>query len=53
MHLLGLSNISVELDWYDDIVPWELPRIEVKPVIRHLDLVSIDQLLLEDTISIP
>lgn len=30
----------------------EFPRVEVKPVIRDLDLVSINDLLLENTISI-
>lgn len=30
----------------------ELPRIEIKPVVRHLHLVTIDDLLLEDTVSV-
>lgn len=35
-----------------NVVSWELPGVEVKPVIRHLDLVSIDNFLLENAISI-
>lgn len=31
----------------------KLPRIEVKPVVGNLDLVSIDNLLFEDTVPIP
>ena len=37
---------------YDNIVSWKLPRIEVKPVIGNLDLVTIHDFLLEDTVSI-
>jgi hypothetical protein len=33
-------------------VSWKLPRIEVKPVIRNLDLIAIHNFLLEDTISV-
>jgi hypothetical protein len=33
-------------------VTWELPRVEVKPVVRDLDLVAVDNLLLEDTVSV-
>jgi hypothetical protein len=36
----------------DDIVSWKLPRIKVEPVIWNLNLVSIDNLLLEDSISV-
>jgi hypothetical protein len=31
----------------------ELPRVEVQPVVRHLDLVAVDYLLLEDAVSVP
>jgi len=31
---------------------WEFPRIEVEPVIRNLNLISIYNLLLEDSISV-
>jgi hypothetical protein len=31
---------------------WKFPRIEVEPVIRNLDLISIHNLLLEDSISV-
>jgi hypothetical protein len=37
---------------YDNIMSREFPRIEVKPVIRNLDLISVHNLLLEDSISI-
>jgi hypothetical protein len=33
-------------------VSWELPRIEVKPVIGNFDLVPVHNFLLEDTISV-
>lgn len=35
-----------------DVVSWELPGVEVKPVVGNLDLVAIDNLLLENTITI-
>ena len=35
-----------------DVVPGELPGIKVKPVVRHLNLIPIDNFLLENTISI-
>jgi hypothetical protein len=31
---------------------WKFPRIEVEPIIRNLDLISIHNLLLEDSISV-
>ena len=31
----------------------ELPRVEIKPVVRDLDLIAIDDLLLEDTVAVP
>ena len=53
MHsLLRFPHISVKLYGYHNIMPWKLPGVEIKPIIRHLDLVSIMELLLEDTISI-
>ena len=30
----------------------ELPGVEIEPVIRNLDLISIDNFLLEDTVSV-
>lgn len=30
----------------------ELPRVEVEPVVWDLDLVTVDDLLLEDTVSV-
>lgn len=35
-----------------DIMARELPRVEVEPVVRHLNLVTIDDLLLENTVSV-
>lgn len=43
---------AVELDVNCDIVSRELPRVEVKPVVRNLDLVSVVNLLLENTVSV-
>lgn len=37
---------------YNNVVSWKLPRIEVQPIVRNLNLVTIDDLLLEDPISI-
>lgn len=34
-------------------MPGELPRVEVQPVVWHLNLVPIDDLLLENTIPVP
>ena len=45
--------MTVKLDIYDNIVSWKLPRIEIKPVVRNFDLVSIDYLLLEDAVPVP
>lgn len=44
--------MTVELNVYGDIVPWKFPRVEVQPVIRYFYLESVDNLLLEDTISV-
>ena len=44
--------MTVELDTDGDIVPGKFPRIEVQPIIRYLYLVSVDDLLLKDTISV-
>lgn len=43
---------AVELDIDRDIVSWEFPWVEVKPVVRDFDLIAVLNLLLEDTISI-
>ena len=51
-YLLILSDITIELNIHCDVVSRELPGIKVKPVIRDFDLVTIDNLLLEDTISV-
>ena len=34
------------------IMSWELPRVEVKPIIRHFDLIAIDYFLFEDTVAV-
>ena len=34
-------------------MPGELPGVEVEPVVGHLDLVAINDLLLEDAIAVP
>lgn len=51
--VLVLADMSVELDVDSNVMSRELPRVEIKPVIRNLHLVSIDDLLLEDTILVP
>lgn len=50
---LVLLHIAVELNVDCDFVSWELPGVVIKPVVWNFDLVSIDDLLLEDTIAVP
>ncbi len=45
-------DITVELNVHCDIVPGKFPRVKVQPIIWYLYLVSIDDLLLEDAISV-
>lgn len=68
LSILVLSYATIELDLRmsaldlvippskthvnNDIMSWEFPRIEVEPVIRNLDLVSVHNFLLENTISV-
>jgi hypothetical protein len=33
-------------------VPGKLPGVKVEPVVGHLDLVAVDNLLLEDTVAV-
>lgn len=51
--LLIFPHVAIELDINSDIVPRELPRVEIEPVIGDLNLISIDNFLFEDTISVP
>jgi hypothetical protein len=50
--VLPAIDMAVELHIHNDIVTLELPRVEVEPVIGDLNLVSIDDLLLKDTVSV-
>lgn len=34
-------------------MPGKLPGVKVQPVVRHLDLVPVDNLLLEDSVAVP
>ena len=68
LRILEFSDMAVELNlrllaslfltavsWtyiYNDIMSGKLPRIEIKPVIGYLDLVSINNFLLENTIAV-
>ena len=47
-----LVDPAVELDINRYIASRKFPRVEVKPVIRDFDLVSIFNLLLKDTVSV-
>ena len=49
----ALGDMAVELDIDGDIVAGKLPGVEVEPVVWHLDLVAVDDLLLEDTVAVP
>jgi hypothetical protein len=35
-----------------NVIAWELPGVEVQPVVRHLDLIPINDFLLEDAIAV-
>ena len=37
---------------HGDIVSGKFPRVEVQPIVRYLYLISVDNFLLKDTISI-
>ncbi len=37
---------------YYNIMSWKFPRVEVKPVVRHLYLISIHDFLLENSVSV-
>lgn len=45
--------MAIKLNVNSDIVPRELPWVEIEPVIGDLNLISIDNLLLKDTIPVP
>jgi len=45
-----LERASTHID--RDVVSGEFPWVKVKPVVRNLDLITIDNLLLEDAIAI-
>ena len=50
--ILPAVYVTVELDVDCDVVPLELPRVKVEPVVWDLDLVSVNDLLFEDTVSV-
>lgn len=35
-----------------DIVTWELPGVKVQPIVRHFDLVAVNDFLFEDSVSV-
>lgn len=45
--------MTVEHDVDSNIMTSKLPRIKIEPVIRHLNLITIHNLLLENTIAVP
>lgn len=47
-----LADTAVELDVDGDIMSGKLPWVEIKPVVGNLDLVAIDNLLLEDAVTV-
>ena len=49
---LVLPDVSIELNVNGDVMSGKLPGIEIEPVIRYLNLITIDDLLFEDTIFI-
>lgn len=50
--ILPFVHVAIELDIDRDIMALEFPGVEVQPVIWNFDLVSVDNFLLEDTISV-
>jgi hypothetical protein len=44
--------MTIKLYVYRDVMTRKLPRVEVEPIIWHFNLVAIDNLLFEDSISI-
>lgn len=50
--VLPAVHLAVELHVNDNVVALELPGVEVEPVVWDLDLVSVHNLLLKDTISV-
>lgn len=45
-------DMTIELNVHSDIVPREFPRVEVQPIIWYLYLISVDDFLLKDAVSI-
>lgn len=52
IHVLILPNVPIKLNLDCHVMTGEFPRIKVEPVIWNLHLVSIDDLLLEDAVSV-
>lgn len=50
--ILVSGDMTIELDVHSDIVPGKFPWVEVQPIVWYLYLVSVDDFLLEDAISI-
>lgn len=50
--ILVSGNMAIELNVYSDIVPRKFPRVKVQPIVWYLYLISVDDFLLEDAISI-
>ncbi len=47
-----LANLAIELYVHGHVVPGELPGVKVEPVVGDFDLVSVDDLLLEDAVTV-
>lgn len=47
---LRVLDSATYIDSY--VVPGEFPGVEIQPVVGNLDLVAVDDLLFEDTITI-
>ena len=46
-------DLTIELNIDGDVMAWEFPWIEVQPIIRDFHLITIHNLLLEDTVPVP
>jgi hypothetical protein len=50
--VLPAVDVAVELHVNDNVVTLELPGVEVEPVVWHFDLITVNDLLLEDTVTV-
>lgn len=50
--LLVLANVAIKLNVYRNVMSRKLPRIQVEPIVGHFDLISVDDILLENSVPV-